>query len=98
VNPTLLAVIEELVKRTSVGAFCKNSTEYCGIVKVNEVAAPTEVEILTLIAPLVELQRRTQVAELTLVAVPAVVGVEIWVSMTLVICIIIGYLLPIIYG
>jgi hypothetical protein len=81
-------LIAELVKRTSVGSFWRNSTLYRGSVKVLDVAAPTEVEILIVISPPVLLQSLTQVAELRLVAVPAVVGVEISVSMSLVICII----------
>jgi hypothetical protein len=88
VNPTLFALIAELVKITSVGAFCKNSTEYLVTVKVLVVAAPIDVEMLTVISPPVSLHKRTHVAEFKLVAVPAVVGVEICVSMTLVICII----------
>jgi hypothetical protein len=91
VNPTLLALIAELVKMTSVDNFCKNSTLWRGIVKEFEVLAPTDVEMLTTISPPVSLQILTQVAELRLVAVPVVVGVETWVSISFVICIIINH-------
>jgi hypothetical protein len=65
------------VNITSVGFFCKNSTEFGGIVNTSVGDAPTEVEILTATDPTVSLHIRTQVAELRLVAVPVVVGVEI---------------------
>jgi hypothetical protein len=98
VNPTFATFTNaEDAQITSVGNFCKNSTEALGIVKDKVVAAPTEVEMLTVAATPAPLYNLTQVASLILEAVPAVVGIATSVAIILVLCIFIIKTLLVIY-